>query len=78
MNAFQLMEWKEKDLIGMKVKTDPMGTYPGGVAMVTELRPDPEAPDIAFNVYNEAWTDDEGGHEIGIFIYEEVDLVQED
>lgn len=77
MNAAQLVVWKDKDLVGMSVITQPMGAYPGGLGIVTEIRPDPEAPDLAFNVENEVWTDDEGGHEIGIFTYEDVVLMED-
>lgn len=27
-----------------------MGDYPGGIAIITEIGPDPNAPDIAFQV----------------------------
>lgn len=37
-------------LIGRFINTPAMGAYPGGVARVTELLPDPDAPEIVLQV----------------------------
>jgi len=64
------------ELIGRTVKTREMGSYPGGLATVTEIAPDPNAPEIAFTVQHPTWRDKfcEDG-EIGVFGYEIVDAV---
>ena len=48
--------------IGAVVKTYPMGRWSGGLAYITELAPDPNAPEIVFNVKRIA-----DGAEIGVF-----------
>ncbi len=58
-------------LVGREVFTERLGDYPGGFAVVTEIAPDPAAPDIACMV-------DHGSFgPIGIFGYEEIILVLE-
>lgn len=72
--AKALVKAMGKRLIGRWVDTPAMGSYPGGCARVVEIHPDPAAPEIVFNVENTAWTDDNGGHIIGVFGYEDVEL----
>jgi hypothetical protein len=72
--AKSLVKRMGKKLIGRTVITPAMGSYPGGPAKVVKIRPDLAAPDIAFNVENPAWTGHGGGHIIGIFFYEDVEL----
>ncbi len=72
--AKELVRNMGKKLIGRKVITPPMGSYPGGLAQVIEIHPDPAAPEIVFNVENPAWRDDNGTHVIGVFGYEYVEL----
>jgi hypothetical protein len=71
---------EEKRLIGMKVKTEAYGDYPGGIATIMELHPDPEAPEIVFNVQHPTWRGDENDLSdgvIGIFDHEGVELCKE-
>lgn len=57
------------DIIGLRVLTEAIGTYPGGVARIIEVAPDPAAPEIAVQVRHETEIDPETGKlwEIGIF-----------
>jgi len=55
-----------KDLIGKYVHTSPMGDYPGGLAKVIEIAPDPAAPEIVFQVEHPAVDP------IGVFEHESV------
>lgn len=67
-----------KRLIGRKVLVSAMGSYPGGCVTVVELHPDPGAPDISFNVrHDDGWTDAFGHNTMGIFEWENVDLVRQ-
>lgn len=50
MNARELVEKYGEDLIGREVITPAMCNYPGGRATVIGVHPDPEAPDIVFDV----------------------------
>ena len=36
--------------VGDMIWTNPLGEWPGGYARITELAPDPGAPEIVFNV----------------------------
>ncbi len=63
------------ELLGRRVLTDPMGEWPGGIATICELAPDPAAPEIVFNVKADFWPDDDGP--MGVFGYEEVELQKE-
>ncbi|MGH2375646.1 MAG: hypothetical protein ACRDIC_19525 [bacterium] len=58
------------ELIGKWIWTEPMGDWKGGNAQVVELGDDPFAPEIVFQVRNEA------GDEIGVFEFEEVAFVE--
>lgn len=75
MTAKQLLHLAGKNLLGKRVITDPMGEYPGGMAMVIEI--DPEM-DIAFMVQHPTWKSDccRNG-QIGILDFEEVDGVDD-
>ena len=68
MLAEDLVEQLGKDLIGRTVKTSAMGEYPGGKAVITEIAPDPSAPEIVFQVCHPTFG------EIGVFGNEAVDL----
>ena len=58
-----------RDLIGRNILTVPMGNWPGGSAEVIQLKPDPGASDISFQVKS-------GLHgEVGVFEYEQVRLI---
>lgn len=37
-------------LIGRRVDTQPLGDYPGGIATIVTVAPDPAAPEIVFEV----------------------------
>jgi hypothetical protein len=50
MTAEKFVSVYGKFAVGMVIATAPMGEYPGGMATVVELAPDPAAPEIAFNV----------------------------
>jgi hypothetical protein len=68
--ARDLFESLGPDLVGRKVLTVQYGTWPGGVATVTEVEPDPAATEILFIV-------EMGGEEIGVFDFEPCSLVEE-
>ncbi len=69
MTAKQLIDIHGASLVGQRVETEAIGEYPGGIATVTELAPDPQAPEIVFNVRHPAYG------EIGVFDWELVALV---
>ncbi len=69
LRASELAKVLGESLVGRRVKTIQMGEYPGGIAVVTEIAPDPNAPEIAFNVKLP------GYDVIGVFDYEPVELV---
>jgi hypothetical protein len=64
-----------KKLIGRKVETFAYGEWPDCVAVITEVAPDPAAPEIVFNVKND------GTHgelvEIGVFDHETVGFISD-
>lgn len=68
MTAKQLVEANGKKLIGLNVMTKRFGEYPGGVAEVIEIEPDPESPEIVFQVRHPNFG------EIGVFEFESVEL----
>jgi len=70
MLAEELVKKHGSALIGRTVLTNPMGEYPGGYAEVLELEPDPEAPEIVFQVKHPTFG------EIGVFGYERVYLIE--
>lgn len=69
MTAKQLIDIHGTSLIGQRIETEAIGEYPGGIAIVTELAPDPQAPEIVFTVQHPSYGD------IGVFDWELVTLV---
>lgn len=69
MNAARLARQEGKFLVGRMIMTQPYGEWPGGLAVVTELLPDPGEPNIVFQVASA-----EHG-EIGVLAHEEVALI---
>lgn len=76
MLASQLLK-QGASLIGKTIITERFGSWPGGPAVITEVRPDPKAPEIAFTVRGtgaEVKLAVERGlldsEEIGVFEYE--------
>ena len=67
--AKELAKREGENLLSREVLTSACGEYPGGMATVIELAPDPGAPEIVFNVRLDDWG------EIGVFDYEMVALV---
>lgn len=53
----------EENLIGRKIETQQIGDWPGGLAEIIKLDPDPAAPEIVFNVKNKHG-------EVGVFDWE--------
>lgn len=72
MTAKQLTNIHGASLIGRRVETEAIGEYPGGIATITRLAPDPQAPEFVFNVRHPTFG------EIGVFEWERVVLVPED
>ena len=62
MNAKELVEKMGQNLVGKPVITEPMGGWAGGIAIVTELAPDNEAPEIVMAVQSQI-----NNEEIGVF-----------
>lgn len=62
MQARALIDTFGQHLIGKQLITLPMGGWAGGMVEVTELNPDPNAPEIVFNVKHAST-----GEEIGVF-----------
>jgi hypothetical protein len=60
--AWELLNRHGSALVGVALDTLPMGEWTGGRARITEVRPDPNAPEIAFNVKRLS-----DGAEIGVF-----------
>lgn len=78
MRAGTLARRMGKKLVGRQVITPAEGAYPGGLATVTEVGHDPKAPEIVFLVQHPTWRDEDDGDGImGIFEYEEVELVED-
>ena len=69
MKANQLVQKLGCKLLGQKVNTPAVGEYPGGVATVTQIAPDENAPEIVFQVSLPHWG------EIGVFEHEDVSLL---
>ena len=70
-NAKFLVGKMGQALVGRLVVTPAVGDYPGGIRRVVEIAPDPEAPEIVFNV---EYDGSEFGV-MGIFEHESVLLV---
>jgi hypothetical protein len=62
MQAQALIDTFGPLLLGKQLITLPVGGWAGGLVEVTELKPDPNAPEIVFNIKH-AGT----GEEIGVF-----------
>ena len=74
MNARKLVELAGARLLGRTVWTEAIGYYPGGVAQVVELAPDPVAAEVLFTVEHPTW--EQAGHSrMGVFEWEEVVLL---
>jgi hypothetical protein len=72
MTAKQLTKTHGASLIGRRIETEAIGEYSGGIATVTEIAPDPQAPEIVFNVRHPTYG------EIGVFKWEQVTLLPGD
>jgi len=72
MNAGKLVRKYGEDLIGREIDTPAMGTWEGGICIVTELRPDPGAPEIVMQAQRKS-----DGESIGVFRHEDVELLPE-
>ncbi|MGI2228141.1 hypothetical protein [Shewanella frigidimarina] len=70
MKARTLIDTFGQHLIGRQLVTGPMGGWASRMVEVTELNPDPNAPEIVFNVKHE-----NTGEEIGVFDDEWVFMV---
>lgn len=75
MSAKELVQKYGQALIGQMVMTERVGAYPGGPARIIKLLPDPEAPEIVYQVENEGWMDEWGKHDIGVFEHERAFLI---
>jgi hypothetical protein len=75
MNARKALEEYGEKLIGRSVLTHPYGAWPGGRCLITEIRPDPEAPEIVFQVRGLDGQVCDGSSEIGVFEHEEILLL---
>lgn len=62
MQAQTLIDTFGELLLGKQLITLPMGGWNGGMVEVTELKPDPNAPEIVFNIKHA-----NTGEEIGVF-----------
>ena len=69
MKADQLVQKLGQKLLGKKVNTQAASDYPGGVATVVQLVPDPKAPGVAFQVRLGQWG------ELGVCGHEDVSLL---
>ena len=59
-----------ENLLGKTIFTPPFGDWKGGQAKVTELYPDPDAPEIVMTVKSV-----EGHGEIGVFGNETISII---
>ena len=55
MNAKQYIDELGENAIGQVVQTEAIGEYPGGLAEIIEIYPDPAAPDIVCMVLHPIW-----------------------
>ncbi|MGI2098966.1 hypothetical protein [Shewanella glacialipiscicola] len=62
MQAQTLIDTFGQLLLGKQLITLPVGGWAGGLVEVTELKPDPNAPEIVFNIKHAG-----SGEEIGVF-----------
>ncbi len=78
MTAKQLVALHGDSLLGQMVSTEAIGEYPGGPAKVIQIAPDPKgAPEIVYQIENAHWTNDTGGHDIGVFENELAEVLNE-
>lgn len=68
MTALDLVNQLGTTLLGRRVNTQAIGDYPGGVAKVIKICPDPAFPEIVFEIDHPEFG------EIGVFDYEECSL----
>lgn len=79
MTALELFNvyTRPEELVGRWIMTECGGQYPGGLAEVIEIMPDPDAaPEITFQVRNPLFQS--SGNplgQIGVFAWEEVQLI---
>jgi len=82
MNAAKLVSSLGSALLGRHVMADPVGGrfgYPGGLAVVIEINPDPNAPEIVCNVRHATWREDCAcSGEVGIFEWENLQLIDQE
>lgn len=72
MNALDLVNTYAADkLVGRYVLTEQVGDWPGGLALVKSVTPDPDAPEIVLYVQQK-------GEMMGIFDDEQIILVPDD
>lgn len=76
MLAAQAVRKFGQSLIGREIFTNAYGDYPGGRSTVTEVAPDPGAPEIAFFVQHPTWRGDDSCEDgvIGVFASEVVEV----
>lgn len=70
MNAASALIKYGKRLVGKNVMTEPYGKWKGGIATVTKLRPDRNAPEIVFEVRHPT----QGS--IGVFDHENIEVLK--
>lgn len=70
MTAREVLDLWGGSLLGRQVVTPPMGSYPGGVSTVTEILPDPAAPEILFHIDHPTFGP------CGVFDFEECEVIQ--
>lgn len=66
MKAIHMVKMHHDMLLGRIIKTLPMGEWPGGLAIVTDVCPDPAAPEIVMTVQSQLYGT------IGVFWDEDV------
>ena len=71
MSAEDMVTQFGEELIGKRVLTEEYGDWPGGIAVITEINPDPNAPEISFQVKSKHG-------EIGVFWHETCEFEYEE
>jgi hypothetical protein len=71
MKAKELVKKLGNNLLGKKVNTPALGEYPGGLATVTQIAPDKNAPEIAFQINLAQWG------QTGVFGHEDVSVLSD-
>lgn len=69
-DLYQIFKTNKKEylLIGLVIHTKEIGDWKGGPARITEITPDPEVPEIVFQVKSTIRENDE----IGVFANEKI------